>query len=57
MCMWCDDLNTEPNEMSVSEIRISGAGYFNYGIPIIYCPACGKKLDKYADDRRRWSDA
>ena len=47
MCYWCDILNSEPNNISVSEVRISGAGYYNLGIPIIHCPYCGTMLKKY----------
>ena len=48
VCHWCDALNEEPNEISVTEIRISKHGYFKFGIPIIHCPACGAKLKRYS---------
>lgn len=47
MCVWCRDLNAEPNAISVTEIYINGNGHYNYGIPIHYCPFCGVKLKKY----------
>ena len=48
VCYWCDALNEETSEISVTEIRIRGYGYFNFGIPIIHCPACGTKLKRYS---------
>lgn len=46
-CPWCNDLNSEPNKINVSEIYIYGAGYYNFGIPIICCPVCGTRLKRY----------
>ena len=46
-CHWCADLNSESNRIKVSEIYIYGAGYYNFHAPIIYCPACGKKLKRH----------
>lgn len=46
-CTVCKALNEEKEAMSVSEIYIYGAGYYNFSIPIYYCPQCGKPLKKY----------
>lgn len=46
-CPVCKALNEEKEAMSVSEIYIYGAGYYNFSIPIYYCPQCGKPLKKY----------
>lgn len=47
MCKYCSDFNEEKEEMEVSQIYLSSSAYFNYECPIIYCPNCGKKLNKY----------
>lgn len=46
-CYWCSALNEEEKEIMVSELHIDG-GYYNFRIPIFYCPACGTKLKKYS---------
>ena len=46
-CSFCKDLNEEKEDIKVTEIYISGAGYYGYGIPINYCPKCGEILKKY----------
>ena len=57
MCKWCDELNTEPNDMRIEEIYISGAGYYGYYTPIIYCPKCGTILNKFKDGKvKNWYD-
>ena len=60
MCEWCDELNaaqmeismagTRVREISVTEIHISGYGYYNYCIPIVFCPNCGTKLKGYGGE-------
>jgi len=45
-CPWCRDLNEEKERIYVSEIKINGWAY-NFGIPIIHCPVCGKILRRY----------
>lgn len=47
MCEYCKELNTEPNRMYIDGLYINNAGYYNYRMPIICCPYCGKLLDKY----------
>lgn len=47
MCMYCEELNEEKEFIETDTIKISRAGYFNYHMPIIHCPACGTILDKY----------
>lgn len=49
MCKVCIELNEEKEEMRIEEIYISNTGYYNYDAPIIHCPKCGKRLDKYKD--------
>ena len=45
MCKTCEELNEEElGSVNISEIRINGAGYYNYHRQILYCPTCGKKL-------------
>ena len=46
-CKYCKELNEEQCRMFVDGLYINGTGYYNYSIPIIYCPKCGKMLDKY----------
>ena len=44
-CETCEGLNEEElGSVNISEIRINGAGYYNYHRQILYCPTCGKKL-------------
>jgi phage FluMu protein Com len=45
-CEYCKDLNAEKQDMEVSQIHMLD-GWFNYEIPIKYCPNCGKILKKY----------
>lgn len=47
MCKYCKDFNEEKQDIEVDGIKIRSAGYYNYSVPIIYCPACGKILNKY----------
>lgn len=47
MCEYCKELNTEPNRMYTDGLYINCAGYYNYRMPIIYCPYCGKLLNRY----------
>ena len=49
MCKYCVELNEEKEKIRVDGIYINNAGYYNYNIPIIHCPKCGKRLDKYKD--------
>jgi hypothetical protein len=49
MCKACKELNEEKNDIDIYGIHISGAGYYNYEMPIIHCPVCGTILDKYKD--------
>lgn len=46
-CLFCKDLNEEKNDIKVTEIYIHGAGHYNYGMPINFCPNYGKILKKY----------
>ena len=46
-CTYCKDLNSEPNEMRTETLYLNPSGYYNYHIPIRYCPYCGKILNKY----------
>ena len=43
------ELNEEKEKIRIDSIYINNAGYYNYTIPIIHCPRCGKRLDKYKD--------
>ena len=44
-CKTCEELNEEElGSVNISELRINGAGYYNYHRQILYCPSCGKKL-------------
>jgi len=49
-CIFCKEFNTEPNDISISEIHISSVGYYKYGCPINFCPYCGKKLKIFKKD-------
>lgn len=46
-CRVCKALNEVKEAMSVADIYIHGTGYYNFSIPIYYCPQCGKPLRKY----------
>lgn len=47
MCKYCKGLNEEKEPMTVDTIELHPSGFYNYHIPIIHCPACGKVLNKY----------
>ena len=47
MCKWCKELNEEKEKMTVDTIHLHPSGYYNYYVPIYYCPACGTRLKKY----------
>ena len=46
-CPFCKALNEEKQPMMITEIRISGAGYYNWRCDIYHCPYCGELLEKY----------
>lgn len=52
-CEYCKDLNKEKNDIRIDGIYISGAGYYNYCIPIRCCPYCGTKLKKYMSSQEQ----
>lgn len=45
-CKYCKDLNDEKSDMEISQIVINGS-YYDYEVPIKFCPNCGKVLKKY----------
>lgn len=45
-CEYCKDLNEEKEDIEISELFIQHS-YYEYYMPIIYCPVCGKKLKKF----------
>jgi hypothetical protein len=45
-CTYCRDLNEEKQTIEVSQVHITD-GYYDYNIPIKYCPACGTILKRY----------
>ena len=47
MCKYCKDLNKEKEKITIEELRLHPSGYYNYHIPILHCPYCGKRLNKY----------
>ncbi|MBU5333591.1 hypothetical protein KQI61_15435 [Anaerocolumna aminovalerica] len=40
-------MNEEKEHLEIDTIKIQHAGYYNYHMPIIYCPICGTVLNKY----------
>ena len=44
-CKYCKDLNDEKCDIEVYQIVINGR-YYNYDMPIKFCPNCGKELKK-----------
>jgi rubrerythrin len=52
MCKWCNELNTETNDMRIDEIYIDRAGHYGYKTPIKYCPNCGTILNKFKDGQK-----
>lgn len=49
-CQTCYELSSELVPVEISEIRIAGAGYYNFRREILYCPTCGK-LIQYGKNR------
>lgn len=47
MCKYCKDLNEEKERITIEELHLHPSGYYNYSIPLIHCPNCGKILNKY----------
>ena len=45
-CEHCKDFNQEKENIKVTDINVGGT-FYNYDCPIIYCPNCGKLLNKY----------
>lgn len=52
-CKYCNDLNDEKEDILVEDIKLSVAGHYHYEIPILHCPYCGEKLEKYKDGNRK----
>ena len=47
VCLCCQILNQEKEDVAISEIHIRTVGYYNFHVRIRHCPECGKKLKKY----------
>jgi NADH pyrophosphatase NudC (nudix superfamily) len=39
-CETCE----EKNDVTITEIKIEGVGYYDWCRDILYCPTCGKKI-------------
>lgn len=57
MCIYCENYNKPPFELDIGDlIIISPAKYTMvgdgtpYGMPMVYCPACGEKVESNLDD-------
>lgn len=51
-CETCKELNEEKEQVTITEIRISG-GYYNWYRDVLYCPTCGRKITHKQKGRRK----
>lgn len=52
-CKHCDDLNSVDSNIIITEVKVSSISYiYDVDIPVMYCPACGRKLNRYRDSER-----
>ena len=48
MCRWCKELNKEDAMINITQVFV-GMSYCSFHCPIMYCPVCGKVLDRYKE--------
>lgn len=51
-CETCEELNEEKEQVTITEIRISG-GYYNWYRYVLYCPTCGKRITHKQKGKRK----
>lgn len=57
MCMYCENYNRPPFELDIGDLIIISPAKYTvvgdgalYGMPMVYCPACGERVAVSEDE-------